>query len=93
MLAHAIKIAQAGDGALMAWLIFFVAAVALGVSVYGQYKIFLKSVEGRDYYLGPKSIETDDPYVKEQYKKYLKASAWRVIPIFALLFLVLIYVE
>jgi hypothetical protein len=93
LLAHLVETAQTGDGALMVWLVFAIAIVALGIAVHRQYKIFLKSVEGRDYYLGPKSIETDDPYVKEQYKKYLRATAWWVFPIFGLLFLVLMYVE
>ena len=76
----------------MVWFAFLVAIILCGLVIYRQHKIFTAAVVGRDYYLGPKSLETEDPMVKMHYRKYVLNSLVQIAPILGLLVLVLIYV-
>ena len=76
----------------MVWVAFIVAAVLSAIVVRCQYQIFVKASEGRDYYLGARSLKTDDPVVKQHYRKYVVNCFFQLAPILLGLFLVLIYV-
>lgn len=71
-------------------ILIFAAAGFLGIGYLNG--LFMAKVEGREYTIKGRKCETNDPYVRKQYRIHYAQRVFFALSLLALLFVVLSYV-